>query len=219
VWLKLDFEINAVWKQQMPNISDFYSTLLSTQSYYLMELREFSINNPIACCELFEMEMSHVSALASTDKQLWSDFVGELKSWVLSPKVDVSNHCVFEYWLNNLRSRESISQQINDRIRLGSKLSSDISGLDNISSAQSVILQNVCLCVQSAPYFTKGMLFMSQTTIDTILEVYLMSNKMHFIESFIPMFIINKSIDYDLFFNIESNPVSHVEQTLFSIVA
>jgi hypothetical protein len=203
----------------MPNISRYYEALIQSQRCYLNEIQTLAVKNPCACSKVLNMKPSQVSTLANQTADDWDRFISDLKSWVLYPKKDISEHCLFEYFISNINSYESITNQINSRITLGLDIPCDIDELSKISRCQSAIFQNICLCVLEDPLFTKGLLFMKQSTIDLITDSYLTSNKLHFIDPIIPFFVINKSINYSIFFSDDSNACHHVEQVLFSIVA
>lgn len=200
----------------MLGVEDYYDTLLQAQTGYLLAMHEFASKNSLACAVLFNMKASQVSSLQNVSKKDWYEFISNLKNWVLSTKLDVANHCLFEYFINNSHSMESISQLVNSRVLLGTNLVSEQYGLSNISKYQSVIFQNICLCAQSEPSFTKGLLFLPKTTIDLIREKYLRSNKLHFIDPIFPVFTINKNIHYGTLFKIDKTAHEHVEQALFS---
>lgn len=203
----------------MANINHYYEALLQGQKHYLIAMQKLAIDDPWACSKVFNMKPSHVSSLVKQTVENWTKFVSELKNWVLTPKRDLSGDCLFEYFIRNICSYESIVKQVNARVTLGRTFPDNLDCLSTISKYQSAIFQNICLCVQEAPLFTKGLLFMEQPTIDLITENYLTSNKLNFIDSFIPIFVVNETIDYSTFFSVDSNACKHVEQTLFSFVA
>jgi hypothetical protein len=203
----------------MANVNHYYEALLQAQKHYLIAMHKLAIEDPFACSKVFDMKPSHVSSLTKQTVVNWTGFVSELKNWVLTPKKDLNEDCLFEYFINNIYSYESIVKQVNARTVLGRSFPDDLECLSTISKYQSAIFQNICLCVQEAPLFTKGLLFLDQTTIDLISKFYITSNKLHFVDSFIPLFVVNEAIDYATFFNVDSKARQHVEQTLFSIVA
>ncbi|MEH6454691.1 MAG: hypothetical protein V7749_00085 [Cocleimonas sp.] len=203
----------------MSNINRYYEALIQVQKGYLNSIHILAVKNPCACGKILNMKPSQVSSLANQTSESWARFISNLKSWVLFPKKDIADNCLFEYFINNINSYESITNQVNSRISLGLNMPYDIDDLSKVSKYQSAIFQNICLCVLEDPLFTKGLLFMKQSTIDLIADSYLTSNKLHFIDPVIPFFVINNSIDYGIFFSDDSNACHHVEQVLFSIVA
>ncbi|MGI2228088.1 hypothetical protein [Shewanella frigidimarina] len=203
----------------MSNVESYYKALMKAQVGYLLALHDYASQYPADCCGVFNLKPSHLSKLVTTDKKDWSDFVNGLKNWVLTSKMDISQYSLFEYFLSNLLSFESISGQVTTRAKIGLMVNPENDSLDLLSKYQSVIFQNICLCAHTAPLFTKGLLFMKQSTIDLINDVYLESNKMHFIEPVFPFFIVNEQIDYNKFFYINKKSGSYIEQALFSIAS
>ncbi|GGP74778.1 hypothetical protein GCM10009347_43230 [Shewanella algicola] len=203
----------------MSNFKHYYEALIQAQAGYLVAIYDFASRDPRACCEFFNMKPSDLNSLTCISKGNWSRFVNNLKSWVLVPKFDISDHCLFEYLIVNSHSIEPIVNQVNARIKLGNKLIDENTELSCLSQYQSVMFQNIFLCAQTEPLFTKGLLFLKQSTLDLIDKHYLTSNKIHFIIPILPMFTINKQINYGLFFSADKKAVSNVEQALFSIVA
>lgn len=203
----------------MSNVQGFYKSLFTSQQSYLVALHEFAMLYPNACCELFDMKNSHVSVMASHGKEDWYKFVSGLKSWILVPRTDITNNCLFNYWLNNIQSNESIVNQINARIILGRRVSSHVVTANSISRCQSSILMSICMCAEFDPLFAKGLLFLNDSTIDSILRNFPMSNKLHFNDPFLPLFVFNKNLDFTKVMCLGRTAYAHVEQSLFKMAS
>ncbi len=203
----------------MINRSDFYKSLFFSQKIYLIALHEFANLHPSVCCDLFDMKSSHVSVMVSHSEDDWAGFVSGLKSWILTPRKDITNTCLFNYWLNNIHAEKSIANQINSRIALGKKISQSFNGLETMSRCQSSILMNICMCVEFDPLFAKGLLFLSDSTINTIQNIFPVSNKLHFNELLLPLFVLNRNLDFTKLMSLGAIGYANVEQSLFTMAS
>lgn len=203
----------------MTNRSDFYKSLFFSQQIYLIALHEFANLHPNVCCDLFDMKSSHVSVMVSHSDDDWAGFVAGLKSWILTPRKDITNTCLFNYWLNNIHAKKSIANQINSRIALGKKITQSINGLESMSRCQSSIMMNICMCVEFDPLFAKGLLFLSDSTISTIQNRFPVSNKLHFNDPLLPLFVLNRNLDFTKLMNLGAIGYANVEQSLFTMAS
>lgn len=205
----------------MAEVRDFYRTLLRSQRSYLIAFRELAVAEPVLCSQLFGLKISNVSSLASYSAEEWERFVRGVRHWVLKPKKDFADNNLFDYWLSNIRAESSIAEMMNNRILFGKKHPSGLTEntfIKNISQHQFSIIQDICVSVYSNPSFTKGLLFLTDDTVRLIGDNYFNSNKFHFCDPFLPIFVLNEAVADNRFFSLGEKAYRHIEHRLFSIV-